>query len=237
MPEISKPTHLPTCIRQMSCSPRLTPCSRRGIPSSRAAVLEAITALEAFVHKTVFGLLERTYDPLLVTWLKARTQSDFESRLFVLTPVGGTPGRQGVSAMEGLRRSQGHSEQSHPYREEGLPSRSRFVLATVRSWLAYLGSTAEVALALDGLKTYIESAGILIANEAAAERVVHQYFERTSPAVVAQPRIADGRKADLLLDYGDETVVVEIKLVRTRTGTSKVGSRRRWLRSANTSES
>ena len=56
--------------------------------------------------------------------------------------------------------------------------------------------------------------GILIANEAAAERVVHEYFERTSPAVVAQPRIADGRKADLLLDYGDETVVVEIKLVR-----------------------
>ncbi len=53
----------------------------------RGAILESITALEAFVHRTVFNSLQSKLDPLLVTWLDEKTRMDFGSRLSVLTPV------------------------------------------------------------------------------------------------------------------------------------------------------
>src|ERR1700687_4125129 len=40
----------------------------------RAVVLEAITALEAFVHQTIFPVLARTMDDLLVKWLDEKTR-------------------------------------------------------------------------------------------------------------------------------------------------------------------
>lgn len=53
----------------------------------RAAVLEAITALESYVSGTVFEQLALLMDPLLVKWLRDRTRMDFDSRLSVLAPV------------------------------------------------------------------------------------------------------------------------------------------------------
>ena len=161
MPEISKPTpsaDLHTPDELLAAADSLL---ASGDPLvSRAAVLEAITALEAFVHKTVFGLLERTYDPLLVTWLKARTQSDFESRLFVLTPVAlGRPVDKASALWKDYAEAKAIRKKVTHTGKKVSQAEAAFVLATVRSWLAYLGSTAEVALALDGLKTYIESAG------------------------------------------------------------------------------
>ena len=53
----------------------------------RAAVLEAITALEAYVQSVVFSALGTKLDSLLVQWLEDKTKMDFDSRLSVLTPV------------------------------------------------------------------------------------------------------------------------------------------------------
>nr|MBA3691953.1 hypothetical protein [Acidobacteriota bacterium] len=53
----------------------------------RAAVLEAITSLEAFVQTTVFSALNNKLDPLLVQWLQDKTKMDFDSRLSILTPI------------------------------------------------------------------------------------------------------------------------------------------------------
>ena len=46
-----------------------------------AAVLESITALEAFVHQHVFAAIRERLDSLLVTWLEEKTRMDFGSRL------------------------------------------------------------------------------------------------------------------------------------------------------------
>ena len=53
----------------------------------RAAILEAITALEAYVQSTIFPALNEKLDPVLVKWLEDKTRMDFDSRLSVLTPV------------------------------------------------------------------------------------------------------------------------------------------------------
>lgn len=64
-------------------------------------MLEAITALEAYVERTIFGLLEVTMDPQLVHWLAERTRMDFDARLGVLTPVALAPlRRHGIIALE-----------------------------------------------------------------------------------------------------------------------------------------
>ena len=53
----------------------------------RGAILEAITALEAYVQKTVFASLENKLDPLLVKWLQEKTMMDFDTRLSLFTPI------------------------------------------------------------------------------------------------------------------------------------------------------
>ncbi len=49
----------------------------------RAVVLEAITALEAYVQSVVFSALGTKLDSLLVQWLEDKTKMDFDSRLSV----------------------------------------------------------------------------------------------------------------------------------------------------------
>ena len=53
----------------------------------RPVVLEAITALEAFVHDRVFTRLREHMDPTLVDWLEKKTRTDFDSRLSILAPL------------------------------------------------------------------------------------------------------------------------------------------------------
>jgi hypothetical protein len=195
----------------------------------RAAVLEAITALETFVHRTVFGVLNRTMEPLLVKWLEKKTRMDFDSRLGTLTPFAL---RQPVDKESKLWtdyidakkiRNKVTHEGKRISRDE-----AEFVLDTVRKWLAYLGSTVEVSLALDSLKRFIESSRLPISSGSAGIRIVHEYFERSGPAIdkdlepILQQVRSDRdkfntqRRPDLVLTFGSHKVVVEVKIVQTR---------------------
>src|SRR5438128_5249430 len=53
----------------------------------RSAVLEAISALEFFVQKTVFTLLEQTTDQRLVDWIRKQSENRFDDRLGILLPI------------------------------------------------------------------------------------------------------------------------------------------------------
>jgi hypothetical protein len=94
------------------------------------------------------------------------------------------------------------------------PADATFVVDTVRSWLAYLGSSAEVALSLQGLKDHVERNGLSVSDGREAEILVGDYFRGTSPAIEAKADGANRMRPDLVLAFGGETVVVEIKLVR-----------------------
>jgi len=187
----------------------------------RAVVLEAISALETYVNRTVFGILDSKLDPLLVNWLKEKTKSNFDARLEVFTPV--ALGRSihkkdelwnNYKVAKEIRNKITHSG-SKVTRE-----RAKFVVKTVYDWLAYLGSTAEVELSLLGLKKFVEREKIAISNEQEAASIVGAYFGNTKAAIVeseiSYPFQAHNLKVDIKLRFGENTIIVETKYSPTQ---------------------
>lgn len=109
------------------------------------------------------------------------------------------------------------------------PKDARFVIDTVYKWLAYLGSTIEIELALIALKRYIEGAKISFEREADVIPVILEYFGRTKAASgsaqVTLPVGSHGQaRADLVLRFGSHTVLIETKFSRSRSTKSIVES-------------
>lgn len=179
----------------------------------RAVVLEAFTALEAFVHRTVFGLLRSKLDPLLVRWLDDKTKYRFDDRLGVLAPVAlGQPLDKKSRLWTDYQKARElRNKVTHAGKKVSLND-ATFVLETVRAWLAYLGSTGDVALALDGLKAHIESRRDFVASEQSVLTAVRDYFRLSrvaTPAATLPPHLS----GDFVLKFGERNVVVDVKLV------------------------
>jgi hypothetical protein len=186
----------------------------------RGAILEAITALEAFVQQTVFRSLEGRFDPLLVKWLEEKTRMDFDSRLSVLTPVAtGLPIDKASKLWDGYKKAKEIRNKVVHSGRRVTPNDVELVMATVRDWLSYLSSTVELEAALLDLKRWVEQrAQLSIINEAQATQLVVQYFQETEAARTAvEVQVgSDGRRrwADLILEFGSRQVLVETKFAR-----------------------
>lgn len=182
----------------------------------RAAVLEAITALEAYVHRTVFGVLHRTIDPALADCLDKKTRMDFDTRLSILVPaatgiaVDQTSSLwQRYKAAKTIRNRVTHGG-SRVTREE-----ARTVVETVKEWLSVIGSTADVDLSLLGLKKYVERRKIPVPDEASAVHLVERYFAKTRAAAAEHElAVAPQSRVDLVLRFGSRRVLVEVKYLR-----------------------
>lgn len=189
---------------------------------NRAAVLEAITALEAYVESMVFQLLESSIDPLLVRWLKEKTRMDFDTRLGVLTPVAtARPVTKDSELWQRYKRAKEiRNKVTHSGRRVSWDE-AKEVVQTVYDWMAHLGSTAELDLALLGLKKYIErgALGTNIRSPQEYEEIVAKYFIATKAAEARlNAPLGDGRgaisEADLILSFGKHRVVVEVRFLR-----------------------
>lgn len=188
----------------------------------RAVVLEAITALEAYVHEVVFKKLEQKLSPDLVELLKVKTKMDFDSRLSVLVSTAtdvqidkGGELWQDYKKSKKIRNKVTHSGKVVTFDE------AKFVLNTVYKWLTYLGSTAEVDIALIGLRNYLKDNTNLFwknngLSEANIQRSIVEYFSKIKPTKLTLENIKthpDGFKirADIALEFGEHNVVIEIK--------------------------
>ena len=187
----------------------------------RAAILEAITALEAFVQKTVFENLQGKLDPLLVIWLEDKTKMDFDSRLSVLTPVAiGKPINKESDLWENYKKSKSLRNRITHSGEIVSEDDAKFVIDTVHSWLAYLGRTVNLELALMQFRRYVEDNNISIKSEKDANQLIIDYFGRTQAAQAeAEVPISIGNdfsfRADVILKFGDTRVVIEHKIWRS----------------------
>jgi hypothetical protein len=186
----------------------------------RAAVLEAITALEAFVQDVVFTALQGKLDPLLVQWLEEKTKMDFDSRLSILTPIAvGRPIAKQSSLWKSYKDAKEiRNKVTHSGRKVSADE-ARFVIDTVYNWLTYLGSTIELEVALLGLKRHVEQeAKASIESERDAVSLISQYFGRTKAASNLTEVSAPKRsiRADVILKFGQYTVLVETKFSRGR---------------------
>lgn len=185
----------------------------------RGAVLEAITALEAFVHATVFPTLSEKLDPLLVEWLESKTRWDFDSRLSVLTPVatGREISRENRLWSDYKRAKAIRNKVTHSGRVV-TPEDARFVIDTVYGWLAYLGRTVELELALLELKRHVETSNYPISNEADVVELITHYFSRTKAASTVPSHEFTGventmLRGDMVLKFGPYLVLIDAKLI------------------------
>ncbi len=185
----------------------------------RAAVLEAITALESYVQTVVFSSLGEKLDSLLVRWLEEKTKMDFDSRLSVLTPlaVGHSVDKQSALWAEYKRAKEIRNKVTHSGRKVS-PTDARIVIDTVYRWLAYLGSTVKIELALIGLKRYVEEKSLKVTSELEAIRIILDYFGETKASLNAREvAILYGNKTirpDLILKIGSYTTLVETKFLK-----------------------
>lgn len=182
----------------------------------RGAILEAITALEAYVQETIFANLENKLDPLLVKWLEEKTKMDFDTRLSILTPIATgvsinkqTDLWQAYKAAKEIRNKVTHSGKKVSEAE------ARHVVDTVYSWLSYLGKTAGLELELFKFKKYIESNNIQVGSMEKSVELISDYFGRSMAAQAATNIIigvgARRFEADVVLKFGEELAVVETK--------------------------
>ncbi len=193
---------------------------------SRAVVLEAITALEAYVEQVIFDLLKEKFDPLLVAWLKDRTKMDFDSRLSVLVPLATEKSFTKSSDLWSRYKAakQIRNQVTHSGRQVSRIE-AQEVLSTVYDWLSYLASTAEVDVVLLDLKRYIES-GEAYKNHSGvdsvdkhmsiAERMVFDYFTNID-SVVCLKNVVMGKEdnelfeIDFILEIGNRKIAIEVK--------------------------
>jgi hypothetical protein len=192
--------------------------SSSDINAMRAAVLEAMAALETFVSKKVFSSLDGKLDPLLVRWLETKTRMDFDSRLSILVPVAlGRPidirGSlwQDYQVARSIRHRVVHAG-ARVSRE-----RARFVIDTVYKWLAFLGSSVEIQVALLGLRRFFErQPSLTINNEREAVDLIVKYFSKSKAVDVLSEEVLSRSnfRPDVVLKFGPYTVVIEAKFSR-----------------------
>jgi hypothetical protein len=185
---------------------------------NRGAILEAIAALETYVGALVFKLLEDKIDPLLVRYVKEKTQRDFDSRLSVLVPAATQLpiGKSDALWLKYKRAKEIRNRVTHAGRKV-TAGEVEEVLSTVYDWLAYLGYTANIDQALLELRDDLEKHAAEMRRLSAPqlEAWIANHFSRSRPAggsALSGQSIGGDRQFDALLQFGKNKVAIDIKL-------------------------
>lgn len=190
----------------------------------RAVVLEANAALETFVKRTVFGALRGKMDERLVKLLEEKTKMDLDNRLNPLASIAtGQNVTSGDALWDKYKKARSiRNEVVHNGRKVSKND-AQFVLSTVYEWLAFLGSTAEVEVALLGLKARLEESPVIIESEMDATQIILDYFQSTKAATGNLEVALLGRhRADLILQFGRYKVLIETKFIRDSTSLDSI---------------
>jgi len=184
--------------------------------STRAAVLEAMAALETYVHKRVFSALEVKIDQNLIKWIEDKTKTDFDSRVTNLASValGCSINRNG-QLWDELRKARTIRNRVVHQGAKVAIDEARFVIDTVYKWIEFLGSSVEVQVALLRLKRFFNNHPYLsIKNEQEAKDILKNYFRKTKFADINQESEISNLpgRPDVLLKIGSHSVIVESKL-------------------------
>lgn len=194
--------------------------------SYRAAILEAVVALEAYVEAVVFPALKLSYSEKYVEWLEKKTAMDFDGRLEYLVPL--ATGRAIDITISPLNAYWNEYKDIRSLRhkivhkgKKATESDARKAIDVVYKWLSYLGSSIELEVALSQLKKSLESKNQQIAHEADAIKLVDEFFSKSKASTNHLEMIkSDGITnygIDLLLKFGLHHVTIETKFARQKS--------------------
>jgi len=185
----------------------------------RPVVLESITALEVYIHTKIFKILELRFDPEFVAWLREKTKYNFNSRLEVITSLA-----LGIKISK-LKRSDLWRRYTEARRVRNDVSHEGRIISfdeaeevynTIYDWLACLGSNIGLEIALIEFKQFIEENHLSVTTEFEAQALVNDYFEESSVSKpVSNLEHLNSYRFDYILKFGNNTVVLELKLIRS----------------------
>jgi hypothetical protein len=192
---------------------------------NRAVVLEAISALEAYVGAIVFDSLEGTLNTALIDLLKQKTKMDFDSRLSVLVPVatGNIVEKNNTLWQDYKKARQIRNKVTH-MGSVVTHEEAKFTVKTVYDWFSFLGSTAEIDNSFMGLKKTMENNPARFSSYETIEKEICKYFRITKgtdakigETITHTARGESGQgslvkmEADIVVEIGNKKVVIEIK--------------------------
>jgi len=183
----------------------------------RAVVLESMTALEVYVHTKIFKFLEKILDTEFVEWLRKKTNLDFHSRLGAITPLALGIKISKVKKSDLWRRYKEARKIRNKVSHEGKIisfNEAQDVYNTVYDWLACLGSSIGMELALIEFKQFFEENHISISTESEGASILNNYFKESSVATsIPQYHYQGGRIFDYVLKFGTRFIALEMKLL------------------------
>lgn len=181
----------------------------------RSAVLEAQTALEVFIHKTIFSLLKYKVGKELKDFIKEKSRFDFDSIFKTIIPYTTnlpidrtTDLWRHMKEVKNLRNKIVHDGISVSEKEAKKAYKSTYKL------LAFL-SIAKVKQELYAYRENVKNSNEIIDSESAAElsfknNIINCTDDDVQDLAVTK-RFSDGRKVDLVLKFGERKIVIEFK--------------------------
>ncbi len=169
-------------------------------------------------------------DRSLVDWIEEKTKMDFDSRLSVLASVAlGQEIDKKSDLWNKYKLAKKIRNKVTHIGQRVTESEAKTVLKTVHEWLSLLGSRLEVDMALQELKMYLESQPFQIEKEQDAVKAVTDYFRDSSAfssvagfKAVTEVKLSSGSRPDVVLTFGDEQAIIEVKLVRSSGGLTEL---------------
>jgi len=111
----------------------------------RAAILEAITALESYVASEIMGTLEIIVGTQLAKWLKVKTRFDFDARLGVITSfvTGVEIDKDGRLWSDYKKSKEIRNKVTHSGKKV-TEEQSRFIIDITYEWIDFLNQAQEI---------------------------------------------------------------------------------------------
>lgn len=183
----------------------------------RAAVLEAITALETSVRALAFAALKIRVGDQLCVWLEEKTRMDFDTRLGLFIPLatGLNVDKKDRLWNDYKKAKEIRNRITHAGTKVYRPQ-ARFVIDTVYEWIEYLKQAQETQQRRDGQeRTQIETLGRFIQASARLERVIYSAIKKANPFEELHPRRVYPVEELYRLALIDESTLRELNSLRS----------------------
>jgi hypothetical protein len=183
----------------------------------RAAILEAITALEAHVHARAFSALRAKLNEDLIEWLEEKTRMDFDTRLSVFVPLatGLRVDKKDRIWSDYKKAKKIRNEVTHSG-SKVTKQQARSVINTVYEWIEYINQAQETQQRReDHGSKQLEILGRFIQASARLERVIYAAVQKNNPQEELSRRRAYPLEELFRLSLVDERVLQELNQLRS----------------------
>ena len=181
----------------------------------RAAILEAITALESYVASEIMGKLKDHVGTELAKWLKEKTRFDFDARLGVLTSfvTGVEIDKDGRLWGDYKKSKEIRNKVTHSGKKV-TEEQSRFIIDITYEWMDFLNQAQEIGRkgkARD--KSAYDLLGQFVQVSARLEKVIYSALMKFEPEKV-DPRRAFPVEELSRLGLVDDNILTQLRRYR-----------------------